>query len=198
MMIAFLLPAIFQATTDQERIVRIAISLLAIMPLGFLLGFAFPTGMRLVEAIDRQPTPVRGINGATGVLASVLGVMFGMAWGIHVTLTISALCYFLLIPTSFALLGPVRGKRPDQSGCVCRPRAEFHPPFFPTGSAGILAPRDRNCRQCLHFGGSAVRVKKTYLASDDQNVHRKKKAALRAPGPAQPTSVRHCHDGRTS
>ena len=112
MMIAFLLPAIFQATTDQERIVRIAISLLAIMPLGFLLGFAFPTGMRLVEAIDRQPTPwFWGINGATGVLASVLGVMFGMAWGIHVTLTISALCYLLLIPTSFALLGPVRAKK---------------------------------------------------------------------------------------
>ena len=112
MMIAFLLPAIFQATTDQERIVRIAISLLAIMPLGFLLGFAFPTGMRLVEAIDRQPTPwFWGINGATGVLASVLGVMFGMAWGINVTLTISALCYLLLIPTSFALLGPVRAKK---------------------------------------------------------------------------------------
>ena len=54
MMIAFLLPAIFQATTDQERMVRIAISLLVIMPLGFLLGFAFPTGMRLVE--DRPAT----------------------------------------------------------------------------------------------------------------------------------------------
>ena len=112
MMIAFLLPAIFQATTDQERMVRIAISLLVIMPLGFLLGFAFPTGMRLVEAIDRQPTPwFWGINGATGVLASVRGVMFGMAWGIHVTLPIPALCYFLLIPTSFALLGPVRAKK---------------------------------------------------------------------------------------
>jgi hypothetical protein len=71
------LPTLLQSTTDQERLVRIGISLMAIMPLGFLLGFAFPTGMRLVEAVDRQPTPwFWGINGATGVLSSVLGVMF--------------------------------------------------------------------------------------------------------------------------
>jgi hypothetical protein len=100
------LPAVMQSTTDQERLVRIGISLMAIMPLGFLLGFAFPTGMRLVEAVDRQPTPwFWGINGATGVLASVLGVMFSMSLGINVTLLISAVCYLLLIPTSFALLG---------------------------------------------------------------------------------------------
>ncbi|MGP0091650.1 MAG: hypothetical protein ACLPKB_17055 [Xanthobacteraceae bacterium] len=100
------LPTLLQSTTDQERLVRIGISLMAIMPLGFLLGFAFPTGMRLVEAVDRQPTPwFWGINGATGVLSSVLGVMFSMSLGINVTLLISAACYLLLIPTSFALLG---------------------------------------------------------------------------------------------
>ncbi|MGA8613581.1 MAG: hypothetical protein WB760_18305 [Xanthobacteraceae bacterium] len=99
------LPAVLESTTDRERLVRIGISLSAIMPLGFLLGFAFPTGMRLLEAVDRQPTPwFWGINGATGVLASVLGVMFSMSLGIDVTLLISAVCYLFLIPTSFALL----------------------------------------------------------------------------------------------
>ena len=102
----WVLPSIFQSTTDRERLVRIGISLAAIMPLGFLLGFAFPTGMRLVSAIDTQPTPwFWGINGATGVLASVLGVMFSMSFGINVTMLISAACYLLLIPTSYALLG---------------------------------------------------------------------------------------------
>ena len=100
-----ILPVIFQHTTGQDRLVRIVISVAAIMPLGFLLGFAFPTGMRLVEAVDRQPTPwFWGINGATGVLASVLGVMFSMALGIRVTMLLSALCYLLLIPAAFALL----------------------------------------------------------------------------------------------
>jgi hypothetical protein len=102
---AWIVPVALQLTTDQDRMVRIGIALAAIMPLGFLLGFAFPTGMRLVEAIDRQPTPwFWGINGATGVLASVLGVMVSMSLGIGVTLVVSAACYLLLIPTSFALL----------------------------------------------------------------------------------------------
>jgi hypothetical protein len=99
------LPAILESTTDRERLVRIAISLTAIMPLGFVLGFAFPTGMRLVEQVDRRPTPwFWGINGATGVLASVTGLMFSMSLGINVTLLISAACYLLLVPTSVILL----------------------------------------------------------------------------------------------
>jgi hypothetical protein len=98
------LPSLFQATTAHERLLRILISLGAIMPVGFLLGFAFPTGMRLVSAIDTQPTPwFWGINGATSVLASVLAVVFSMSFGINVTLLIAAACYLLLIPTAFAL-----------------------------------------------------------------------------------------------
>ncbi len=100
----WVLPSIFQATTARERLLRILISLGAIMPVGFLLGFAFPTGMRLVSAIDTQPTPwFWGINGATGVLASVLAVVFSMSFGINVTLLIAAACYLLLIPTALGL-----------------------------------------------------------------------------------------------
>ena len=101
----YFLPIIFQRTTGDELLIRIAVSIAVIMPLGFLLGFAFPTGMRLVEAIDPVPTPwFWGINGATGVLASVLGVMISMALGINITLLISAFCYLLLIPISFSLV----------------------------------------------------------------------------------------------
>jgi hypothetical protein len=97
------LPALLQS--NQELTFRVGVSLTAIMPLGLLLGFAFPTGMRLLEAVDRRPTPwFWGINGATGVLASVLGLMLSMSLGINVTLLISAGCYLLLIPTSLGLL----------------------------------------------------------------------------------------------
>jgi spermidine synthase len=110
------LPLVFHATTNRERLVRIGVSLAAIMPLGFLLGFAFPTGMRLVEAVDSQPTPwFWGINGATGVLASVLAVMFSMSFGINTTILISAACYLLLIPTGFALLG-LRSQTAEATG----------------------------------------------------------------------------------
>ncbi|HZP12010.1 MAG TPA: hypothetical protein VFB36_06290, partial [Nevskiaceae bacterium] len=98
------LTGLFAATTAHPRATRIAISLTVVMPLGFLLGCAFPTGMRLVEAVDREPTPwFWGINGATGVLASVLAVIFSMAYGINVTMTLAALCYLALIPVARAL-----------------------------------------------------------------------------------------------
>jgi hypothetical protein len=99
------LPGVFAATTNRERTARIAIALASILPLGFLLGFGFPTGMRLVETVDRKPTPwFWGINGATGVLASALGVMLSMAFGIDVTLLIAAGCYLLLMPVSLSLM----------------------------------------------------------------------------------------------
>ncbi len=99
------LSGIFAATTADPLPVRIAISLATVMPLGFLLGFAFPTGMRMVEAVDREPAPwFWGINGACGVLASVVAVMLSMSWGIAVTMTAAALCYLALIPASLALV----------------------------------------------------------------------------------------------
>ena len=63
------------------------------------MGFGFPTGMRLIGAIDRKPTPwFWGINGAAGVLASVGAVVVSIAWGISTTLLVGACCYLLLIP----------------------------------------------------------------------------------------------------
>lgn len=95
----------FHDTTALALLSRIALSLALIMPLGFLLGFAFPTGMRLTDAIDTAPGPwFWGINGATGVLSSVLAVMLSMAWGIDVTMTTAGFCYLLLIPIACILI----------------------------------------------------------------------------------------------
>ena len=97
---------VFHATTARELPVRISISLAVVIPLGFLLGFAFPTGMKMVEAVDKAPTPwFWGINGATGVLASVLAVMLSMGMGINVTMLLAGLCYLALIPVSLRLMG---------------------------------------------------------------------------------------------
>ena len=90
---------LFAMTTAEALPVRIALSLALVMPAGFLMGFAFPTGMALVERIDRAPTPwFWGINGAAGVLGSVLAVMVSMAFGINVTMLLAGVCYLLLIP----------------------------------------------------------------------------------------------------
>lgn len=102
---------VFQATTGRELAVRIAVSLAVVLPLGFLLGFAFPTGMKLVEAIDADPTPwFWGINGATGVLASVLAVIVSLSFGIRVTLSLAGLCYLGLIPAALWLVAQAQEK----------------------------------------------------------------------------------------
>jgi hypothetical protein len=55
--------------------------------------------------IDPKPTPwFWGINGATGVLASIAAIAISLALGITATMILGALCYALVIPTSLALL----------------------------------------------------------------------------------------------
>ena len=103
----FVLSELFTAFNHATLSVRIAICIVAITPAGLLLGFGFPTGMRLIAAIDSRPTPwFWGINGAAGVLASISAVALSLALGITATLTAGALCYFLLIPVALALVQP--------------------------------------------------------------------------------------------
>jgi hypothetical protein len=111
-----LLSELFFAFNHATLAARIAICVASITPAGLLLGFGFPTGMRLMAAIDSRPTPwFWGINGAAGVLASISAVAVSLAFGIASTLILGALCYLLLIPVSLALFQPApikASKRP--------------------------------------------------------------------------------------
>jgi len=105
--LAFGLGTLFGTFNDAALGPRIALCVVLIAPAGILLGFGFPTGMRLISSIDPKPTPwFWGINGAAGVLASIGSVALSIALGITATLMVGALCYFLLIPVSLALARP--------------------------------------------------------------------------------------------
>ena len=98
------LTRLFELTTAEALPTRIVITLAVVMPVGFLMGFAFPTGMQLVERVDGEPTPwFWGINGVAGVLASVLAVMVSMTFGINVTMALAGVCYLGLIPAARSL-----------------------------------------------------------------------------------------------
>lgn len=93
------LPDLLLAFSSQSLSHRVILCMATIAPAGILMGFGFPTGMRLVSAIDRTPTPwFWGISGAASVLASIVAVSTSLAFGISTTLTMGAICYFLLLP----------------------------------------------------------------------------------------------------
>ncbi|MGH7785181.1 MAG: hypothetical protein ACREO5_15240, partial [Candidatus Binatia bacterium] len=95
----------FVTYANASLAVRIAICVASVAPAGILLGFGFPTGMRVIASIDPAPTPwFWGINGAAGVLASITAVALSLALGINATLVVGAICYFLLVPVSLSLL----------------------------------------------------------------------------------------------
>jgi hypothetical protein len=98
------LPQLLYSFDGSDLLTRIALCIASIAPAGVCMGFGFPTGMRLVSAIDSKPTPwFWGINGAAGVLASVVAISSSIAFGISGTLLIGAVCYLLLIPASLLL-----------------------------------------------------------------------------------------------
>lgn len=98
-------PAVVAAFEGRALVGRIVVTLCAVVPCGLLMGFGFPTGMRLVNAIDSRPTPwFWAINGAAGVLAASLSVGVSIAFSINVSLWIGAACYLLLSPVGVMLL----------------------------------------------------------------------------------------------
>ena len=67
------------------------------MPLAFAMGYCFPIGMRLVGRRGPELTAwMWGVNGACGVMASIVAVMVSMWIGIHANLLIAAGLYVLL------------------------------------------------------------------------------------------------------
>ena len=97
-------PLLVAAFEGENLAVRTVASLTAIVPSGLLMGFGFPTGMRLVNAVDRRPTPwFWAVNGAAGVLAASVALGTSIAFSIQSSLWIGAGCYLLLAPLGLAM-----------------------------------------------------------------------------------------------
>lgn len=109
----FWLPSVLLAFDGATLLTRAALCVAAIAPAGLLMGFGFPTGMRLISAVDRKPTPwFWGINGAAGVLAASLAVAVSIALGIGTTYMVGALCYLLLVPAAMTIGFRTRAAQP--------------------------------------------------------------------------------------
>jgi len=106
----FWLPPLLAQFDGADLPLRAGLCVLTLTPAGLLMGFGFPTGMRLAGAISAGPTPwFWGVNGAAGVLAASVAVVTSIAFGIDATLRIGAACYLLIgVPAMVLMSAGVR------------------------------------------------------------------------------------------
>jgi len=103
-MLPMWLPGVVLVFEGSTLLVRVLVVLAAVVPAGVLMGFGFPTGMRLVNAVDTRPTPwFWAVNGAAGVLAASVAVTTSIVFSINVSLWFGAACYLLLGPVGIGL-----------------------------------------------------------------------------------------------
>jgi hypothetical protein len=90
-----------------------------VAPAGVLMGFMFPTGMRLCTRIDSRMTPwLWAVNGAAGVLASGAAVLVSIQTSLNHSLWVGAVAYALLAgvgPQLFKLYAAQPSYRPPNS-----------------------------------------------------------------------------------
>ena len=91
------------ATIHQGLLVRCLIVIALVSLPAVPMGMCFPLGLRMFREYSSQCLPwMWGMNGATGVLASVFAVAISMWSGINTSLLVAIACYALLaLPASF-------------------------------------------------------------------------------------------------
>ena len=104
-----LLPYLFNATLRLPFAGRVVITIIALFPLGALLGVPFPRALTLVAQKSPELIPwVWAVNGCASVISAVLAAMTALTWGFSVVLWSAALAYGLA-----GVIIRVRGWGPD-------------------------------------------------------------------------------------
>jgi peptidoglycan/LPS O-acetylase OafA/YrhL len=89
-------PSIVHGFESASTIARITVSVATLLPIGFLMGMAFPLGMRRALAETPSIAPwLWGVNGAASVCASVLVVVIALGAGISAAFWAGTVCYAL-------------------------------------------------------------------------------------------------------
>jgi hypothetical protein len=85
------LPYLFGFTLSLPFAGRVGVTLVALLPLGLLLGIPFPRGLSLVGS---QLAPwAWAVNGCISVVSAVLAAMIALTWGFSAVLWSAALAY---------------------------------------------------------------------------------------------------------
>ena len=89
-------PALIAKFTPEQIGTRIVVSILILLPLGFMMGMPFPIGMK--QALQKPGSPTAwfwGINGVASVYSTVFAVTVSISLGISATYWIGGFFYLL-------------------------------------------------------------------------------------------------------
>ncbi|MBS3818508.1 hypothetical protein KGY73_03275 [bacterium] len=95
----FLLPLFTQSLIGLGLTLKILLTFLVIFPLGFLMGFPFPNGIRLVEKKERKFIPwAWAVNAFSSVINSVAALLLAFWGGYNLVFILAAGGYLLTVP----------------------------------------------------------------------------------------------------
>jgi hypothetical protein len=97
----FILPLIFNQLLGLELAIRLLAMVVILLPLGFVMGFPFPLGIRLLKEMktEKHIPWMWGINGVGSVLGSVMTIAIAISFGFTQALLVGAVCYFIVFLT---------------------------------------------------------------------------------------------------
>lgn len=95
---AFLMPPILETLLGLPLAVRLLVTVVMLAPLGFLMGFPFPLGLRLLthRGMESYIPWMWGINGISSVVGSALTVVIAINLGFIQSLLLGASSYLIV------------------------------------------------------------------------------------------------------
>ena len=114
---------ITDAAASATTPVRIAVAVALLMPIGLVMGMPLAIGMRMAATRPNAPTSfLWGVNGATSVCASVLGMAIALFFGIAAAFWVGWVAYAV---AAIAMVIAVRGR--NQVATELDPKLELGP-----------------------------------------------------------------------
>jgi hypothetical protein len=95
----FIFNPIMNSVIQLNQFLRYTLSLLLLIPPGFLMGLPFPLGMRYILNLPSQRAYAWTINGCASVLASIVSAQIALGLGISVIMILAISAYFLAFIT---------------------------------------------------------------------------------------------------
>jgi hypothetical protein len=116
----FVLPGMLSSMVGYAFTLKLAISAVILVPLGFGMGMPFPTGLRALASVQVPEFPTSAperngpsngnavewawaLNAAASVLGSVMAMIIAIQFGLNVTLACGAAAYLVALPLARTL-----------------------------------------------------------------------------------------------